>query len=574
MLKPSLPQDDTPAQQQARKQAIAQQQSEYQYAETAGIILIKELPQAEMFSFKYLLERDQGLISLIANTLASDIENVFDPFDKIEDYQEMFPLLPKPAVVKTFRDDYVFSRQRIAGANPMVIERVIDKLPDNFAVTDAIFQNIMSTKKTLAQAIKEGRIFLTNYKGLAGLTPGSYKYEKDGKTIEIAKIMAAPMVLYCWKPTGYGDYRGKLAPIAIQINQKPDPVSNPIYTPKDGMRWFAAKTFAQMADGNYHEAISHLGRTHLVLEPFVLATANELAPNHPLALLLKPHFQFTLAINELARAQLISQGGYADTLLAGTLEASIGVIKGAIKEYLENFGEYAVPKELARRGVGERDLDGQGENFLPDYPYRDDALLLWNAIEAYVGDYLSIYYSSPDKVINDSELKNWVNRLISVKGGGVKGLVPNGELKNLDQLIAIATQLIFVSGPQHGAVNYPQYDYMAFAPNMPLAVYGDLAAISAANSGADMDENSILKILPPQKMAAKQLELMRTLSVFRPNRLGYPDKEFTDARAQNVLRKFQARLQEIENEINVRNETRLEPYIFLLPSKVPNSLNI
>ncbi|MGI2909197.1 lipoxygenase family protein [Tolypothrix sp. VBCCA 56010] len=561
MIQPSLPQDDTPDQQRQRNEQIAIQREDYQYSETAGILLIKELPQLEMFSFKYLQQRDRGLVSLIANTLASKIDNVFDPFDSLEDYQEMFPLLPKPSTLQTFRNDAVFARQRIAGVNPMVIERVVGKLPDNFPVTDAIFQKIMVTKKTLAEAIAEGRIFLTNYKGLDGLTPGSYE--------QGTKIIAAPLVLYCWKPVGYGDYRGTLAPIAIQLNQQPDPEKNPIYTPIDGMHWFMAKIFAQMADGNYHEAISHLGRTHLVLEPFVMATANELAPNHPLSVLLKPHFQFTLAINELAREQLISPGGYADALLAGTLEASISVIKAAIKEYLENFSEFALPKEFTRRGVGETDLDGQGENFLPDYPYRDDALLLWRAIEAYVSDYLDLYYTSPVQIQEDTELQNWVRKLVSPEGGNVKGLVSNGKLDTLEQLVAIATQIIFISGPQHGAVNYPQYDYLAFAPNMPLATYAP-----PPSRDQEINEATILKILPPQKLAAKQLELMKTLSAFQPNRLGYPDKNFVDVRAQKVLLQFQAKLQEIEQLINQRNQNRLEPYTFLLPSNVPNSLSI
>lgn len=360
MLQPSLPQEDTPEEQRQRSEQIARQREDYQYSETSGILLIKELPHSETFSFKYLLERDKGLVSLIANTLANRVDNTFDPFDTLEDYQEMFPLLPKPSVLETFRDDAVFARQRIAGANPMVIERVVGTLPSNFPVTDAIFQKIMFTRKTLAEAIAEGRIFITNYKGLEGLTPGSY--EQGTKTI------AAPLVLYCWKPIGYGDYRGNLLPIAIQLNQEPDPQINPIYTPIDGMHWCMAKIFAQMADGNYHEAISHLGRTHLVLEPFVLATANELASNHPLSILLKPHFQFTLAINELAREQLISPGGYADALLVGTLESSISVIKAAIKEYLDNFSDFALPNELTQRGVGKNDLDEHGDNFCPITP--------------------------------------------------------------------------------------------------------------------------------------------------------------------------------------------------------------
>lgn len=561
MIQPSLPQNDTHTQQQQRQEQIASQRGDYQYSYTDGILLIKELPQLEMFSFKYLLERDKGLVALILNMLATRVENIFAPFDRLEDYEELFPILPLPLVSKTFSNDAVFARQRIAGANPMVIERVVGKMPDNFPVTDAIFQKIMLTKKTLATAISEGRIFITNYQGLDGLAPGIY----DG----IQKIIAAPLVLYCWQNIGYGDYRGNLTPIAIQLNQHPDPGNNPIYTPIDGMHWFMSKIFAQMADGNYHEAISHLGRTHLVLEPFVMATANELAPNHPLSILLKPHFQFTLAINELAREQLISPGGYADTLLAGTLEASISVIKVAIKDYLDNFSEFGVPQELIRRGVGETDVDERGENFLPDYPYRDDALLLWRAIEAYVSDYLNLYYTSPFEIIEDPELQSWVRKLISPAGGDVKGLLPSGKLETLDRLVAIVTQVIFISGPQHGAVNYPQYDYMAFAPNMPLATYA-----FPPSREQIIDEATILNILPPQKLAAKQLELMKTLAVFRPNRLGYPDNNFIDFRAQKVLENFQGKLAEIEQKIDDRNENRIEPYIFLLPSNVPNSLNI
>ena len=30
---------------------------------------------------------------------------------------------------------------------------------------------------------------------------------------------------------------------------------------------------------------------------------------------------------------------------------------------------------------------------LPDYPYRDDALLIWNAIDQWVGEYIAVYYA-------------------------------------------------------------------------------------------------------------------------------------------------------------------------------------
>ncbi|MDB9309816.1 lipoxygenase family protein [Aphanizomenon sp. CS-733/32] len=44
---------------------------------------------------------------------------------------------------------------------------------------------------------------------------------------------------------------------------------------------------------------SHLCRTHFVMEPFAVVTPRQLAQNHPLRILLKPHFRFMLANNDL-----------------------------------------------------------------------------------------------------------------------------------------------------------------------------------------------------------------------------------------------------------------------------------
>ena len=57
-------------------------------------------------------------------------------------------------------------------------------------------------------------------------------------------------------------------------------------------------------------------------------------------------------------------------------------------------------------------------------------------------------------------------------------------------------------------------------------------------------------------------------------RLGdYGDDYFTDPVIQNHLAEFQQELLKIEEEINERNKTRT-PYEFLLPSKIPQSINI
>ena len=54
---------------------------------------------------------------------------------------------------------------------------------------------------------------------------------------------------------------------------------------------------------------------------------------------------------------------------------------------------------------------------LPDYPYRDDALLIWGAISQWVEDYVNHYYSSDAAVQGDTELQNWVAELVAHDGG-------------------------------------------------------------------------------------------------------------------------------------------------------------
>jgi arachidonate 5-lipoxygenase len=55
-------------------------------------------------------------------------------------------------------------------------------------------------------------------------------------------------------------------------------------------------------------------------------------------------------------------------------------------------------KDMARRGVDDK-------NLLPGYFYRDDSLKLWEIIKKTVEKLMSLFYLTPDDVINDSELK-------------------------------------------------------------------------------------------------------------------------------------------------------------------------
>ena len=141
----------------------------------------------------------------------------------------------------------------------------------------------------------------------------------------------------------------------------------------------------------------------MLIEPFAIATARQLAKTHPLSVLLKPHFRFTLAINKASKYLLVNKGGFVDRLFAGTLSGTLSVARNSRPP---NFYDLAVPTELKSRGVDDLDV-------LPQYPYRDDALLIWDTLAPFVKKYLAVHYGTDGDVVNDYELQNWFGELIA-----------------------------------------------------------------------------------------------------------------------------------------------------------------
>jgi arachidonate 15-lipoxygenase len=126
--------------------------------------------------------------------------------------------------------------------------------------------------------------------------------------------------------------------------------------------WAAAKQIVQVADANHHELVSHLSRTHLLVELFLVATRLHLAPNHPLSRLLVPHFEGTVFINDRARHDLIERNGAIDRIFAGTIASSRAVTIEALVKL--DFAGYDLPTRTQARATGE----------IREYPWRDDAL--------------------------------------------------------------------------------------------------------------------------------------------------------------------------------------------------------
>ena len=471
----------------------------------------------------------------------------------LEAYRDLFQEIPLPGIAWCFQDDAEFARLRVAGPNPMLLARVDIALPHKFPLDAKTYARVVPGD-TLGAALGEGRLYLLDYEALSVLVPGS--------TGGQAKFVYCPLALFAVPPGG-----ASLVPVAIQCGQ--DPSEHPIFTPSvrpdEQWGWDIAKLIVQVADGNWHELFAHLAHTHLVIEAVAVATRRHLAEVHPLWALLVPHFEGTMFINYEAATSLITAGGPIDRIFAGTIASSQQMAADA--RFGFDFHRGMLPNDLKARGV-----DDAGK--LPDYPYRDDALLVWQAIHEWVQGYVGLYYSGDAVVAGDTELQAWAAAIAGE--GQLKGF---GPIATLHQLIDCCTMILFTASAQHAAVNFPQATIMEFAPAVTGAGW---QAEPLERHGHDRQD--WLSYMPPTDLALKQLEVLYLLGSLHYRPLGtYLSRDFpypawfTDPRvtgSEGPLPRFQAALFKVEQRIAARNAERRASYPYLLPSRIPTSINI
>ncbi|PSB29454.1 lipoxygenase family protein [Stenomitos frigidus] len=549
------------------------------------------LPPNEQFDAEFVRERRaMATVLLAAKTAARFHPDTTDRrshfYQVLEDFGRSRPVVSCIHERHGGLSDREFARQRLAGQNPMAIRQIqqtdqallqvwSERLRAEHEQTGQVSSN--SDAVDLAQAAAERRLFVADYPLLQQLTPAN---------LQSGRYVGSPIAVFYRADTG-------LEPVLIQV--EPGRLVTP--TQADTDRWMQAKLFVQTADVTYHELIVHLCDTHLTMEAFAIATPRQLPATHPVYRLLRPHFRFLLAINTRGNTILLGEGAAIDNLMAPTRAASLAIINQAYRE--RSFQDYALPTIIHQRGI-EPDV-------LPEFPYRDDALLLWEAIARYVTRYLQRYYPDDQSVQRDPYLQAWAAELgapldsrpstefpqvptwlpsewlqhtrLNPDPLPTDPRVPNfppaagaeaqvGSLTSLQQLTNIATQVIFTCGPQHAAVNFSQFDYVGYTPNAPLALYSrpDTAT-------------SLQQLLPNADQDLAQMELSFALSGIRWGTLGSSELiQFVEAGDRQTLAQFQSDLAAIELKIKARNQQRLAEYgvdyPYLLPSRIPNSINI
>lgn len=507
----------------------------------------------------------------------------------LADYDNMFHIdgIPLPDIHTYFQaregnegwfEDSFFANLRTAGFNPMVIQGV-STIPDAFLeMSDAQYQTAVGAgfeSDTLPTAAAEGRLYFCDYSVLKDLiadhdTNAGGSFPKGNQ-----KYIYTAQALFALPPTASNDKPASLQSVAIRLRS-----DGPLFYPNDpsdtysGRAWTQAKYAVNSADGNHHELFSHLGWTHLVIEPFAVCTQRNLSESHPLYKLLVPHFEGTIFINDLAASNLIAPKGQVNEILASTIEAaeSLAVKARAIntKGYFK-FNQQFVKKELAARNVMSKKLL---------FPYRDDALRVSQAIQDWACDYVDIYYKSDEDVQNDVELQNWAGELVSTEkqGGQIQDFGDNVSDKIIgtkDYLKDALSLIIFTSSAQHAAVNFAQASIMLYIPAFPGGLY--VQAPNAIPSTVDTysPDGKRAGLLTPDGVTKVQLDLLAILGGVYYTQLGqYDSDQFNDKQVEVALNRFQRNLEGIGVQIEEENKKRPLSYPYFIPDQIPQSINI
>jgi arachidonate 15-lipoxygenase len=530
---------------------------------------VDDATNGELASLQSTLDRVSSELRSLQHTLLGEVGATFlrghglgdfGSTEGLRRYEAMWSTKPIPSMQQNLHDDELFAYLRVGGPNPMVLRAVSGSLPAKFPLTESQYQQVMGPQDSLAEAIAQRRAYVADYAGLGPLAPNHATF----KLLTGIGHNSAPIALFVVPKSG-----NTLRPVAIQCGQ--DPAVAPLILrpqPDDHQAywsWQMAKTVVQTADFNHHEMFVHLARTHLVSEAFCVATHRTLAPTHPLNVLLIPHFEGDLFINELAALLIMGPGTFADIILPAPIQ---DLQRGAGADRLAwDFYENMPPTEFAARGVAD-------PSALPEYPYRDDALLVWSDIHNWVERYVGVYYASDVDVRADTELSAWAEELIYI--GKIKGFRP---ITTRAQLVDVVAMIIYTASAQHAAVNYPQRTLMTYTPFM-----AGLNRERGPKQSEGMTEADWIKMLPGVFGSLAQLYFLnllgsvyyRPLGEYRHNRFPYP-LALTDPRIVaegGPLARFRAALKQTEKRVTARNRERSWPYEYLLPSQIPTSTNI
>uniref|UniRef100_A0A8W8JC54 Lipoxygenase domain-containing protein n=1 Tax=Magallana gigas TaxID=29159 RepID=A0A8W8JC54_MAGGI len=107
-----------------------------------------------------------------------------------------------------------------------------------------------------------------------------------------------------------------------------------------------------MLEAQYHESVTHLGFTHILMDGVSVCMHRNLSTRHPIYKILLPHFRYMHAINIAARDDLLPPGGYIEKdmyirrilMLKLISKHNENWVYDPIQTSLENRGAMGIPE--------------------------------------------------------------------------------------------------------------------------------------------------------------------------------------------------------------------------------------
>ena len=256
----------------------------------------------------------------------------------------------------------------------------------------------------------------------------------------------------------------------------------------------------------------------------------------------------------------------------------------------------AVPDPIAPHGL---------RLVIQDYPFAVDGLEVWFAMKEWVSDYLSLYYKDDASMRRDKELQAWWSEIVNVGHGDLKDDPSRWyKMETKHEVVEAVTTIIWLASAHHAAVNYGQYAYGGYMPNLPTMskrLIPDKGSEEYTEMVRDPDEY-FLKTVSTPFQATLVMAILEILSKHAKNEVyvgqinGSTPEWADDNGIAEAFNRLSSRLVQVEKNVTARNSNpilknrlgpALVPYTLLYPNTtdlsktggltgrgVPNSISI
>eukprot|EP00759_Apiculatamorpha_spiralis_P054217 PhF_6_TR6885/c0_g1_i1/m.9927/K00461/ALOX5; arachidonate 5-lipoxygenase len=485
---------------------------------------------------------------------------------------------PKPEPFsKHWTTDDEFTRFRFTGPHPCHLRIITRKsqIPTSFEVKDDMLIGLMEQFDTIEDAMKESRLYMVDYSELLFIEIDDLmlknldEEEKEALRERLSErgsnaFLCNPVALF-FKTTS-----GKLQPIAIQLWGKTTvkflekhPI-NPVFTPCDNFyAWNMAKMYFNCADMHAHFIVSLSTMVYFITAVVQIFAERNLSVNHPLRQMLWPHIRQATTFFERMTATLVSDDG--------PLQGFLRLDSRAIKELMcRQWRKYDFNNKAFVHDV----LDRTNDIPLPGYNFVEDGRLWWKHIYTYVKQVLSCYYSCPDDIDDDEELKSWIHEM----SNNITRVMELHPARREEPIAFNITSIIFTATVMNSALTHNAYDHYAHVGAFP----GNMTITEAIRKNKDaICLADLVAALPDKRSALMQIATSYVMSGKNSNLggasgtcfgRGIAEGAFRDKRLQaSVDAFFTTKLEELKNTIEERNKNSDVPYVSLLPQNVRNT---